>query len=223
MELALTLTAILAPLMAWAVIALAGWAWAAQPEAEAGTDLVGLAGTVAVGAAALSALASLGLLLLAAVQGARWQAGLVWTSFGERSVELSLRLDPLSATMTALVSLIALAVTVYSLGYMREEKRSARYFAYLCFFIGAMQALAFSGSLLLLYIAWELVGLASYLLIGFYWERPEAGRAASKAFLVTRIGDTGLLLGIITLFLQTGTFDIQRNLAAVTSGQLSNR
>ncbi len=202
------------PLIGWGLIGLAAL-WDFN-----GPALRRYSSLVAVAASLFSATGAV-ILLFATIGGKRVQAGFVWAVFGERQVELSVRLDPLSASLGALVGIIALLVTIYSLGYMREEVRYARYFAYLSFFSGAMLVVVYSGSLLLLYIAWELVGLASYLLIGYYWERPEAGRAATKAFLVTRIGDTGLMLGIAALFLQTGTFDIQSNLAAVASGQIN--
>lgn len=202
------------PLIGWGLIGLAALIGLAGPA------LRRVAGLVVVAAALLAATGAL-ILLLISLSGKRVQAGFVWAVFGERPVEFSLRLDPLSAALGVLVGIIALLVTIYSLGYMRGEARYARYFADLSFFSGTMLVLVYSGSLLLLYLAWELVGLASYLLIGYYQERPEAGPAATKAFLVTRIGDTGLMLGIAALFLQTGSFDIQRNLAAVTSGQLS--
>jgi len=204
----------LSPLAAFVAISLAGWFGLAE------SGLRRLAVAASVGAATIAAGGS-GWLLWLAIIGLQTQAGFKWASFGNRAVELSLRLDPLSASLSALIATVALLVTIYSLGYMRDDARYARYFACLSFFSGAMLVLVWSGSLLLLYMAWELVGLASYLLIGYYWERPEAGPAATKAFLITRIGDVGLLLAIAALFLQTGTFDIIRNLEAVATGQIS--
>lgn len=203
-----------APLIGWGLIGLGALFGLSGPAMRR------FAALVAVAAALFSASGAV-ILLFATIGGKKVQAGFIWAVFGERQVELSVRLDPLSASLGALAGIIALLVTIYSLGYMRDEVRYARYFAYLSFFSGAMLVVVYSGSLLLLYIAWELVGLASYLLIGYYWERPEAGRAATKAFLVTRIGDTGLMLGIAGLFLETGSFDVQRNLAAVASGQIN--
>src|SRR5437773_176856 len=104
---------------------------------------------------------------------------------------------------------VALLVAVYSVGYMHGERRYGWYFAALSFFVMSMLALVLSGNLLQMYFAWEGVGLASFLLIGFYWERQSAAEAAKKAFITTRIGDVGLLIGIILLWREAGTFDIQ--------------
>ena len=111
--------------------------------------------------------------------------------------------------MLGLVTFVALVVQVYSLGYMRGEPRFGWYFAAHALFVAAMLALVLADNLLFLYIAWELVGLGSYLLIGFWYERRSAAEAAKKAFVTTRIGDVGLLIGIILLFKTTGTFEIQ--------------
>ena len=102
--------------------------------------------------------------------------------------------------MITVVSIVTLMVMVYSVGYMHGEPRYGWYFAALSFFSAAMLALVISGNLLMLYLAWEGVGLASYLLIGFYWERQSAAEAAKKAFITTRIGDVGLLIAIILLW-----------------------
>ena len=124
-------------------------------------------------------------------------------------IEFSTYVDAVTMVMLPVVSFVALMVLVYSIGYMRGEQRYGWYFAALSFFVAAMLLLVISGNLLQLYLAWEGVGLASYLLIGFYWERQSAAEAAKKAFITTRIGDVGLLIGIILLWRVTGTFDIQ--------------
>ncbi len=110
-----------------------------------------------------------------------------------------LQLDWLSSWLLLLLEIIGMMVLVFSLGYMREEKAQVRYFAELLFFIAMMKLLILSGSYLLLFAGWEGVGLASYLLIGYHFERPRAAQAATKAFVVNRIGDGGLLLAIIAL------------------------
>jgi NADH-quinone oxidoreductase subunit L len=117
--------------------------------------------------------------------------------------------DPLSATMATLVALVALLVQLYSLGYLAGEPPAAlgRYYLYQSLFAFAMLGLVFAPNFLQLFIFWELVGLCSYLLIGFYYDRPAAARAAVKAFWVTKLGDVGLLLGIVLLWGKTGTFD----------------
>ena len=118
----------------------------------------------------------------------------------------------ISVTMLGLVTFVALLVQVYSLGYMRHDGHDdpglGRYYAFHSLFAAAMLALVLADNLVFLYIAWELVGLGSYLLIGFWYERRSAAEAAKKAFVTTRIGDVGLLIGIILLFNATGTFEI---------------
>src|SRR5207244_6420219 len=101
--------------------------------------------------------------------------------------------------------LVGLCIFVFSIGYMAEDKNFSRFFAYLSFFSGAMLGVVIANSLLLLFVFWELVGLASYLLIGFWIERPSAAAAAKKAFITTRIGDMGFFLGIFWLYHQSGT------------------
>ncbi len=114
-------------------------------------------------------------------------------------------LDPLAAAMLMMIALVGLCIFVFSIGYMADDKRFTRFFAYLSFFSGAMLGLVIANSLLLLFIFWELVGLASYLLIGFWIERPSAAAAAKKAFITTRIGDMGFFLGMLWLYNRSGT------------------
>ncbi len=120
-----------------------------------------------------------------------------WITFPDFGLNASFRLDALTGLMLVLVHLVALLVQIYSLAYLHDETRQQRYFAYLQLFIGAMLGIVLAGNLLILYGFWELVGLASYLLIGFYTERPAAAKAAQKAFLMNRIGDAAFLIGIL--------------------------
>ncbi len=120
-----------------------------------------------------------------------------WVTFPDFGLNASFRLDALTGLMLVLVHFVALLVQIYSLSYLHNEARQQRYFAYLQVFIGAMLGIVLAGNLLVLYVFWELVGLASYLLIGFYAERPAAAKAAQKAFLMNRIGDAVFLIGII--------------------------
>ena len=133
-------------------------------------------------------------------------------------IEFSTYVDAVTMVMLPVVSFVSLMVLVYSIGYMRGEAGYGWYFAAISFFVAAMLLLVISGNLLQLYLAWEGVGLASYLLIGFYWERQAAAEAAKKAFITTRIGDVGLLIGIILLWRVTGTFDIQEIIHAAEEG-----
>jgi NADH-quinone oxidoreductase subunit L len=147
-----------------------------------------------------------------------------WLNIGDGFfiIEFSTYVDAITMVMLPVVSFVALMVLVYSVGYMHGEQRYGWYFAALSLFVAAMLLLVISGNLLQLYLAWEGVGLASYLLIGFYWERQSAAEAAKKAFITTRIGDVGLLIGIILLWRATGTFDIQEIIHAAENGGFSD-
>ena len=116
--------------------------------------------------------------------------------------------DALTIVMLLVVTVVASMVQIYSVGYMHGDKRYPRYFAYLSLFSAAMLTLVIANNMLLMFMSWELVGLTSYLLIGFWFEKPSAMRAAKKAFLVTRVGDVGFLAGMILLYLQTGSFNL---------------
>ena len=130
-----------------------------------------------------------------------------WAAVGDLRVDIALRLDALSAVMILVVTGVGFLIHVYSAEYMGEDEGYARYFAFLNFFVFAMLLLVLANNFLLLYLAWELVGVSSYLLIGFWFHRPTAAAAAKKAFIVNRIGDVLFLIGILTLFAQFGTLD----------------
>ena len=120
-------------------------------------------------------------------------------------VPLGWVLDPLTAIMLMMVTLLSLLIFIYSLGYMAHDENFTRFFCFMSLFAAAMLGIVIANSLLLLFICWELVGLSSYLLIGFWFEKPAAAAAAKKAFITTRIGDIGLLLGMLWLYSQSGT------------------
>ncbi|MEP7015011.1 MAG: NADH-quinone oxidoreductase subunit L [Verrucomicrobiota bacterium] len=128
-----------------------------------------------------------------------------WFTFGDSALRLGWILDPLAAAMLVMILLVGLCIFVFSVGYMTDDKNFKRFFGYLSFFSAAMLGVVIANSLLLLFICWELVGFASYLLIGFWIERPSAAAAAKKAFITTRIGDLGLFLGMLWLYHQSGT------------------
>ncbi|TAK78242.1 MAG: NADH-quinone oxidoreductase subunit L [Dehalococcoidia bacterium] len=131
-----------------------------------------------------------------------------WLSLFEFEVELGVRLDGLSAMMLFVVTSISLLVQIYSTGYMAGDGGYARFFAFMSLFTAAMLGLVMASSLLQLFIHWELVGLTSYLLIGFWFHKPSAAAAAKKAFIVTRFGDFGFMLAVILIWSKTHTFDI---------------
>ncbi len=128
-----------------------------------------------------------------------------WFEFGTTTLRLGWLLDPLSASMLVMVTLVGTLIFIYSVGYMAHDDNFTRFFCFLSLFAAAMLGLVIANSLLLLFICWELVGLASYLLIGFWYHKPSAAAAAKKAFIVTRIGDMGLFLGLLWLYAGSGT------------------
>ncbi len=141
-----------------------------------------------------------------------------WFTFGENAVRIGFLLDPLTAAMLVMITFVALWIFVFSTGYMAEDRNFNRFFAYLSFFTAAMLGVIIANSLLLLFVCWELVGLASYLLIGFWIERSSAAAAARKAFITTRIGDIGFFLGILWLYRNTGTLLFYDNGAGCLEG-----
>ena len=135
-----------------------------------------------------------------------WEA-ISWLEIGTLDVSVGILLDPLTAIMLVLVTGVSLLVQIYSTGYMRGDPGYARYFALMSLFTASMVGLVIAGNIVQLYVFWELVGLCSYLLIGFWYHRPAAAAAAKKAFIVTRIGDFGFLLALMYLFFNAGAFD----------------
>ncbi|MGE3855421.1 MAG: NADH-quinone oxidoreductase subunit L [Dehalococcoidia bacterium] len=145
-----------------------------------------------------------------------------WVNIGNGFfiIEFSTYVDAITMVMLPVVTIVALMVMIYSVSYMHGEPRYFWYYSVLSLFIAAMLTLVISGNLIQLILAWEGVGLASFLLIGFYWERQSAAEAAKKAFITTRVGDVGLIIGTIMLWRATGTFDIQEIIAIATSGTI---
>jgi len=131
-----------------------------------------------------------------------------WAVVGDFVIDLGFVADRLTAIMLIVVTGVSLLVQVYSQAYMHGDPGYHRYFAWMSLFTAAMLGLILSANLLLLYVFWEGVGLGSYLLIGFWFHKPSAAAAAKKAFVVTRLGDFGFLIGILILYFNTGTFNI---------------
>ncbi len=169
--------------------------------------MVGVVGSAAVGFSFLIA-------LNAVQQPERAEPWVVplytWIAAGDFVVRAGLLLDRLSSTMILVVTGVGFLIHVYSIGYMAEDPAAPRYFSYLNLFVASMLLLVLGDSLLVLFVGWELVGLCSYLLIGFWFERDRAASAGRKAFVVNRIGDAGFLLGMILLAVTAGTLDIGR-------------
>jgi len=212
----LALTVLAGPLGALALIGLV------PPLRRSGRPaaFVAIAGT----AVALMAAAALAAPFVTAAPPAPAAFELVWMPLGTvPAIPFGLLVDGLSASMAVLVALVALLVQVYSLAYMAGEPPSSlgRYFAYHALFAFAMLGLVLAHNLLQTYVCWELVGLGSYLLIGFWFDRPAAGRAALKAFWTTRLGDVGFALGIVVLWSAAGTFTFAELFAKASSGAIA--
>ncbi len=205
------------------------WAWIAVAAPLTAFVLVGLRGKWLPGRGAYVAIAAIGIAF-----ALFWYVGadfldrgaghfsMTWFSSGGTRLALGMIIDPLSVFMLGIVSLVALGVQVYSLKYMEHEARFSWYYAAHSLFAASMLGLVLSDNLLLLYVAWELVGLCSYLLIGFWYEKRSAAEAAKKAFITTRIGDVAMLIGILMLFKAAGSFDISTIIAAAEAGTISS-
>jgi NADH-quinone oxidoreductase subunit L len=128
-----------------------------------------------------------------------------WFQFGNEWLQLGWMLDPLTALMLVMVSFVGLLIFIYSVGYLAHDENFTRFFCFMALFAGAMLGVVIANSLLLLFMCWEIVGLTSYLLIGFWYSNPKAAAAAKKAFIVTRIGDLALLLGMVWLYAKTSS------------------
>jgi len=174
-----------------------------------------IAGFVAI--AAIGASLVLSLLTLSSVMSAANHEIAVpdinWLTIGDLNVRVGLMVDSLTAVMLVVVTLVSLMVQLYSLGYMKGNWDGGgaayhRYYAWMSLFTASMLGVILSSSLLMIFVFWEMVGLCSYLLIGFWFHRPSAANAAKKAFIVTRFGDFGFLAAILLIFANTHTFDI---------------
>ena len=184
-----------------------------------------LAGWITVGAVGVSFLLSLWALVAVISNGNHRFDEVVWISTGSSlgfQIAFSILLDQLTAIMLVVVSGVSLLVQVYGIGYMHGDKAVTRYFAYMSLFTASMLGLVTAGNVIQLFIFWELVGISSYLLIGFWMNRPSAAAAAKKAFLMTRLGDFGFLLGILYLYAQDPTWlDIGTLYSAIGGGMVA--
>ena len=200
--------------MTWIVQNL--WLIPALPIVAAGVSALlkqprrGLSASLAIGSMVLA----FGLACVAFLQTLNKPAGaetfrevcnFTWFQFGTASLQLGWVLDPLTAVMAMMVTFVGLLIFIYSVGYMAHDENFTRFFCFLSLFAGAMLGVVIANSLLLLFISWELVGLTSYLLIGFWYHKPSAAAAAKKAFITTRVGDIGFFIGMLWLYGASGT------------------
>ncbi|MEE9390166.1 MAG: NADH-quinone oxidoreductase subunit L, partial [Candidatus Aminicenantaceae bacterium] len=144
-----------------------------------------------------------------------------WIQSGSFQANLSLQLDSLSAVMALVVTGVGFLIHVYSVGYMDKDEGYTRYFTYLNLFTFAMLILVMGSNLVLMFVGWEGVGLCSYLLIGFWFEKHSAANAGKKAFIVNRIGDAGFLLGIFFIFIHIGSGEFTAINEAISGGTIS--
>ena len=211
------------------------WAWLAPALSIAAFGLIVLLGRYLPGkGAALAILAMAGAFgvfwyvlvdFLGQGADAAYPFSVTWFEIGDASgdsaIKWGMTIDSLSVVMLGIVTFVALLIQVYSIGYMAGDPRFGWYFAAHALFAAAMLGVILADNFLLLYMAWELVGLGSYLLIGFWYERRSAAEAAKKAFVTTRIGDVGLLIGILILFKATGTFQMSAIFHAAEAGEIA--
>jgi NADH-quinone oxidoreductase subunit L len=190
-----------APFAGFVVLALLGSRLPKRAVAFLGVGTVGLA-------AALTVLLAAQFSLSPSPDHAYGQTLWTWLDLGTFQATIGLRVDPLSLVMILVITVVAFLIHLYSAEYMSADEDYARFFAYLNLFVGSMLVLVMADNLLLLYLGWEGVGLCSYLLIGFWYRDPANGRAAMKAFIVTRVGDAALAVGLFVLYTHLGTLSI---------------
>ncbi|WP_096185856.1 NADH-quinone oxidoreductase subunit L [Evansella halocellulosilytica] len=176
---------------------------------------------VGITALALSFILSV-FVLFERIGGETYTYVIEWLTFGSSTVTMGYEVTPLNAMMLIVVTLVSLVVHIFSKEYMNEDNRIHVFYGYLGLFSFSMLGLVLAPNILQLFIFWELVGLCSYLLVGFWYFKPEAASAAKKAFLTTRIGDVGLLIGLVLLFNATGSFEYGEVFAAVEAGLVTD-
>jgi NADH-quinone oxidoreductase subunit L len=198
----------LLPLAAFALITAAG------PRLPGRGAYVSIAGIVLAGIGGLVVLGEV-------IGGARSDVTYTWAILGANPITVGFVVDPLSAIMLAMVGVVASLITIYSVGYMAGDPHYPRFFAYMSLFQFSMLFLVLADNFLFIYAGWELVGLCSYLLIGFWFERPAAARAALKAFITTRVGDFSMMIGILIIFLHTGSLRFDEVFRSIQGGALT--
>jgi NADH-quinone oxidoreductase subunit L len=190
------------PFAGYIVLALAGARLSRAIVASVGVGSVGLSTAVAL-------VAGFGFINSPPSNHVYSQTLWTWISVGNFTPKIAFYLDPLSLVMTLVITFVSFLIHLYSSEFMIDDAAYSRFFAYMNLFVGSMLTLVLADNLLLLYLGWEGVGLCSYLLIGFWYQDPANGRAARKAFIVTRVGDTAFAIGLFLLFTHLGTLQIQ--------------
>ena len=163
------------------------------------------------------------LLFVKAIQGGitlPYEVSIPWFSFGGSQATLGVYVDGLTIAMLLVVTAVSLLVQIYSAGYMHGDPRFKRFYAYLSLFTASMLGVTLTSSMMVFFMCWELVGVCSYLLIGFWFEKQSAAYAGKKAFITTKLGDLGFLIGLLCLFYATGTFEISKILELAHAGAI---
>jgi NADH-quinone oxidoreductase subunit L len=205
------------PFAGFLILVLAGARLSRRSVSSVGVGTVGLS-------AAVACAATIRFVLAPPPAGAYTQILWEWLSVGGFAPAIGFALDELAVVMVLVVTIVGFLILLYSTEHMAAERDFSRFFATMDLFVGSMLTLVLADNLLLLYLGWEGVGLCSYLLIGFWYEEPANGAAANKAFIVTRIGDTALAIGLILLVVHLGTLNIRDTLSAAPrlAGEGSN-
>ncbi len=198
------------PLLSFLIIALFGNVLPKKVVAALGVGSVAVSSIITV---------ILGIRFISSAQpGESWISVIyTWINTGGFTARISFLIDPLSLVFCFVITFVGALIHLYSVEFMDEDEGFSRFFAYMNLFVGSMLVLVLADNLLLLYLGWEGVGLCSYLLIGFWYKEPENDYAARKAFIVTRIGDTAMMLGLFLLFVSFKTLDIQELMHGVSS------
>ena len=186
-----------------------------------GKRLPGKGSYVSIAAISISFILSVITFIIIASSGAKPEFAFNWFNAGNTVLQIGFIIDGLSAVMLIVVSTVSLLIQIYSIGYMHGDIRYSRYYAYLSLFTFSMLGLVLSNNFLQIFIFWELVGVCSYFLIGFWFEKKSAADAGKKAFITTKIGDFGFYIGILLLFAITGSLNFKEIGTELASGQIS--
>lgn len=179
-----------------------------------------LSAGLSIAAIATAFLYAVSLLIQQLGDNTPFELNYIWAAFPTLKLEVGVYIDALTAIMLVVVTTVSMLVQIYSLGYMHGDPRYSRYYSYLSLFTFSMLGLVLANNFFLIFVFWELVGLTSYLLIGFWFEKKTASDAGKKAFITTRIGDFGFLIGVILLAAYCGTLNYQEVFAQVAGGAI---
>jgi len=179
-----------------------------------------LSAVISITAVFISFILALSILYLQLCAPSNYEHNIPWLYLGKMQISIGIILNQLSAVMLIVVTAVSLLVQVYSVGYMKGDEGFSKFFSFISFFSFSMLGIVVSNNLVQIYMFWELVGLCSYLLIGFWYHKPEAAEAGKKAFVVTRFGDFGFLIGILILSFKAGTFNFLEIVTFIKAGGL---